>query len=132
VEPTREEIVKREITAMQGDWIMISGERNGVTFPEKILKVGNRVSKGDWTSVSIDGSTILEAKFTIDPTKSPKTIDYTLTDSDHKGQKRLGIYEWDGDTLKFCVGPIGKDRPTSFEGKDGTGWTYVVWKRIKK
>lgn len=131
-EPSREELAKRETAAMQGEWVMVSGERNGIAFPERFLKTGKRTAKGDWTAVSIDDSPILEAKFTLDPTTSPKSIDYTLTDKDHKGEKRFGIYELDGDTLKYCVGAIGRDRPTAFEGKEGTGWTYIVWKRVKK
>ena len=40
-EPTREELAKRETAAMQGEWVMVSGERNSVAFPDKFLKTGS-------------------------------------------------------------------------------------------
>jgi hypothetical protein len=44
----------------------------------------------------------------------------------------LGIYELDGDTVKFCFGGPGKERPTEFTTKEGSMRTLSVWKRDKK
>ena len=46
--------------------------------------------------------------FTIDPIRTPKETTDTLPD----GSTIKGIYELSGDTLKSCVAPVGKDRPT--------------------
>ncbi len=48
--------------------------------------------------------------FKIDPTAKPKTMDSTATNGDNAGKTMLGIYELDGDTLKICWAPPGKDR----------------------
>jgi uncharacterized protein (TIGR03067 family) len=56
----------------------------------------------------------------IDPSKSPKTIDVTMTEGLNKRAVMLGIYEIDGDTLKACFDPQGKQRPTKF--KSAPGW----------
>jgi len=37
----------------------------------------------------------------------------------------------EGDTLKSCVAPIGKDRPTEFASKPGTGHTLRLFKKAK-
>ena len=54
--------------------------------------------------------TFFKAKFTIDPTKKPKTIDYAMTEGFTKGKTQLGIYELDGDTFRSCFAPAGKRR----------------------
>jgi uncharacterized protein (TIGR03067 family) len=42
-----------------------------------------------------------------------RAIDYDMTEGPTKGEKHLGIYELDGDTVKFCFAAPGKDRPTA-------------------
>ena len=74
----------------------------------------------------------MKAKITLDPSKKPKTIDYLVSDGPTKGQKLLGIYEIEGDTLKSCFGAPGAGRPTEFSGKTGQRRTVSVWKRDKK
>jgi uncharacterized protein (TIGR03067 family) len=71
----------------------------------------------------------LKAKYTIDPSKNPKTIDYDMTEGFSKGKKQLGIYELNGDTFKACFNSPGAERPTEF--KAGAGLTLSEWKRQK-
>jgi uncharacterized protein (TIGR03067 family) len=129
---SRQDIIRKDMEQLQGEWTMIAGERDGEQLPEKILKTGKRVANGDLTIISVNGTTMMKGTFTIDPTHSPKTIDYVLTEGRNKGKTQLGIYEFDGDTLKFCVAAVGLERPTAFEAKEGSGWSYVVWKKDKK
>jgi len=75
---------------------------------------------------------VMKAKFKIDPIKKPKTIDYTVTDGPEKGKTVLGIYELDGDTVKFCFSAPDKERPSEFTAKEGSGRTLSLWKRNKK
>jgi uncharacterized protein (TIGR03067 family) len=126
------EAVKKEMAQLEGNWSMVSGERDGQAIPDDIVKQAKRASKDGETTVSIGEQVFLKAKYTIDPTKKPKTIDYTVTEGDNKGQKMLGIYELDGDTAKFCFAAPGKDRPTDFTTKEGSERTLSVWKRDKK
>jgi len=46
-----------------------------------------------------------------------------------KGKTQLGIYELDGDKVKFCFAAPGKDRPTEFTADAGSLQTLSVWKR---
>jgi uncharacterized protein (TIGR03067 family) len=126
------EAVKKEMAQLEGNWSMVSGERDGQTLPDDIVKQAKRASKDGETTVSIGDQVFLKAKFTIDPTKKPKTIDYTVTEGDNKGKKMLGIYELDGDTVKFCFATPDKERPTDFTTKEGSERTLTVWKRDKK
>jgi uncharacterized protein (TIGR03067 family) len=125
------EAVKKDMAQLQGDWAMVSGEIDTQAMPDEYVKSATRVAKGDETTVMIGKKLFLKAKFSIDPTKKPKTIDYTMTDGPTKGKTQLGIYELDGDTVKFCFASPGQDRPADFTTAKGSGRTLSVWKRVK-
>jgi uncharacterized protein (TIGR03067 family) len=84
------------------------------------------------STVTIGGMVVMKSKYTIDPTKKPKAIDFEATEGEARGKKIQAIYELDGDTLKFCLAGSDKDRPTDFTAKEGSGRTMSVWKRAKK
>lgn len=124
--------VKKDMALLEGEWSMVSGERDGQRIPDDYVKNGKRVSKDGETSVTFGEMLLMKAMFTIDPGKKPKEIDYMVTDGANKGRKQLGIYEIDGDTAKFCfAAPDGK-RPTEFTAKEGSNCTLSVWKKNKK
>lgn len=122
----------KERVQLEGEWSMVSGEANGVSMPEATVKTGKRIAKEGKTTISFAGRIYFKAKYRIDPTKKPKAIDYTMTEGPTKGKTHLGIYELDGDTVKFCFAAPGKDRPTEFTAKEGSQQTLSVWKRLKK
>ena len=45
------------------------------------------------------GRVYMKAKFILDASKKPKTIDYQMLEGFTKGEKQLGIYEIEGDTF---------------------------------
>ena len=124
--------VKKELARLEGEWAMVSGERDGQTLPEEYVKTGTRVAKDGVSTVTIAGMVVMKSKYTIDPTKKPKAVDFEATEGEAEGKKIRGIYELDGDTVKFCVAAPDKDRPTEFTAKEGSGWTLSVWRRAKK
>src|SRR5262249_326593 len=71
------------------------------------------------------GAGLAEAKeaieaYLFDVTKKPRHIDLQLP----KEEKLLGIYDFDGDTLRICTGFPGKERPAMLENTKGqTLWT---------
>jgi uncharacterized protein (TIGR03067 family) len=64
----------------------------------------------------------------IDSTKKPKTMDIR---PEGERDTILAIYELTGDTLRVCWSPAGKERPTDFASKPGSGCSFVVLKRAK-
>ena len=121
---------KKEIALLDGTWTMVSGEAGGQAMPAEMVKTGKRVAKDGETTVTFGDKVYLKATYTVDATKKPKTIDYKMTEGTTKGMTHLGIYELDGDTVKFCFAAPGMERPTEFKSKDGI--TLSVWKREKK
>ena len=127
-----QDAVKTEMAKLDGSWSMVSGEANGQAMPKDMVNDGKRVAKDGETSIAFGGQIFFKAKFTVDPTKKPKSIDYVMTEGLTKGKTQFGIYELDGDTVKFCFAAPGKDRPTEFAAKEGSQCTLSVWKRDKK
>jgi uncharacterized protein (TIGR03067 family) len=124
---------KKELDKLQGDWVMVSSEHNGEAAPAEQIKSLKRTVKGNEFTVFRDGEVLVKGMFTIDPSKSPKTVDITFTEGDNKDMKMLGIYEIDGDNQKVCYAPPGqKERPKEFTSKGDKGLTFSVWKREKK
>ena len=124
--------VKKELAKLEGNWSMVSGEREGQKLPDDLVKDAKRVSKGNETTVSIGGQVFIKATYTIDPGKKPKRIDYTVTEGANKGKKLLGIYELDGDTVKFCFAGPDQERPKEFKTEADDTRTMSVWKKEKK
>jgi uncharacterized protein (TIGR03067 family) len=115
---------------LEGEWKPISAVRDGKESPplpdgslatfkadEIMMKTGDR----DYT-VSIK----------VDAGKTPKTIDLTPADGPKKGETIKGIYEIKGDELHVCTAEPGKDRPTEFSSKQGSNWSLMTLKRLKK
>jgi uncharacterized protein (TIGR03067 family) len=127
----QDEAIRKDMAALQSEWSMVSGSADGQPMPERMLKQMKRICKGDETTTTTAGQIFLKAKFSIDPSKAPKTIDYQMTEGFTKGKKQLGIYELDGDTFKSCFARPGAERPTDFTSKPGDGRTLSVWKRQK-
>jgi len=123
---------KKDLAALEGEWIMVSGERDGRAVPGEYLKSGKRAFKNGEVTVTFGDMLLMKAKVTVDPGKKPKTIDYDVTDGFFKGKKQLGIYELDGDAVKFCFANPDQERPTDFTTKEGSGRTLSLWKRAPK
>jgi uncharacterized protein (TIGR03067 family) len=126
-----QDTLKKEMSQLEGEWSMVSGEANGQAMPQEAVKTGKRIAKDGRTTIMIGGRVYFKAKFTIDPTKKPKAIAYAMTEGPTKGKTHLRSYELNGDTLKFCFAAPGKDRPSAFAAKGGSQWTLSVWKRIE-
>lgn len=82
---------------------------------------------------TIDGEPVTGSShrgtYKLDPAAKPKTIDIVLKSPLGEDWKYLGIYEFDGDTLKLC---LAKDkRPAKIDRKDGN-YLYVLKRPPKK
>jgi uncharacterized protein (TIGR03067 family) len=121
-----------DLKKMQGDWMVDTMVKDGIKIPDDDARALFRTVKDDTYSVARFSRVVGKGTFKIDATKKPKTIDSTPAGAADKAQQVLGIYELDGDTLKICNAPQGKDRPTDFEAKQGSEHTLIIWQREKK
>src|SRR5947208_1429810 len=72
---------------LEGTWVMVSGEIDTQAMPAEMVNGAKRVAKDGVTTVTINGQMFMQAKFTVDASKKPKTIDYAVTDGPTKGKK---------------------------------------------
>ena len=116
--------VAKELAKWQGKWTGQSGGAQGWT----LVIAGDKLESYQET-LKLKHNGVLK----IDPTKTPKTWDYTITEGPEKGLLTLGIYELKGDELTLCYVEGGdKARPTEF-AVGGKGGEYLqVWKREKR
>jgi uncharacterized protein (TIGR03067 family) len=120
---------KQELKKLQGTWQLVSAETDGKKAEKEKAEKVRVVIKGSKHTVYFDDKPIAkDVTFAIDPSKKPKEVTDTLADD----RTIKGIYELDGDTLKSCVAPPGKDRPKEFSAKEGSGHTLRVFKRVKE
>ena len=125
------EDVKKELAKFGGTWRIVSLETEQGKIGEDALKDFRLIIEGDkFTAKEQSGE--VHGTFKVDPAKKPKTIDIIMKDGPMKDTTMLGIYELDGDTVKFCFAAPGKDRPSDFTAKEGSQRTLSVWKRDKK
>lgn len=68
---------------------------------------------------------LFTADLTLDP--AAHTFELTVRDGQKKGDRRHGIYELSGATMKLCYGPIDKPRPTTFAAPKGSGVFLETW-----
>lgn len=124
--------IEKETARFQGSWNIESSITGGKEIPAADLKGFLVIYEGDKHTLKFGNDVFQVGTQKIDPSKSPKTIDVTMTEGPSKGSVLLGIYELDGDTLKVCFDPQGKKRPTEFKSPEGSQYFVNVHKRIKK
>jgi uncharacterized protein (TIGR03067 family) len=124
--------LEKEVKKFQGTWTIESSVTGGTELPADQLKGLVVVFEGDKHSVKKGDDVLQVGTQKLDPSKSPKTIDVTMTEGPSKGTVMLGIYEFDGDTLKVCFDSEGKKRPTEFKSAPGSQTFVNVHKRVKK
>jgi uncharacterized protein (TIGR03067 family) len=146
----RDDALKAELKKLQGTWVHVSTERDGVKKPEpRTLWVfeGNRakiyfrtrphnVDVKNWTFSPEPIDMLLTYHFKLDPTQSPKTLDQQTQYRHEKGPgtfTQVATYKLEGDTLTICYAANtdkGK-RPPDFTAPKGSGRCVYVLKREK-
>lgn len=117
---------------IQGEWKIVAVVQNGKeTTPADSEKSRIRFT-ADKTIVS-EGDEKHQGTYKLDPDRKPSTIAVTQDDGPNKGKKGSGIYQLSGDTLTLCLTlEKGKDPPSDFTAKAGSGRVLLTLERIKR
>ena len=116
---------------LQGAWGLVALEVNGQPLTVEKLKEARLEIRGESYDFRL-GETALALTYRLRPAETPKAIDLTIASGRNKGKTFFGIYKLEGDTYTICrPTEPGKERPTAFATKPGSGLMLVVWKRQK-
>jgi len=112
-----------------GTWTLVSGEQDGAPLPEDVVKNSKLTIVGDAYTVQLGDLGVKKGTQTLDAAKSPKHIDAQDAEGPTFGLNH-GIYEFtaNGD-FRVCFAAPGKDRPTEFATKAGSGHFMHVWRK---
>lgn len=121
IEPTACPEVEEELERFQGGWKQIAYERDGVVEPldEQGWEPRTTFTGEEFLVTLADGTVPIKGTFRIDPTRNPKTVDWTDTIGEDAGKTLLAIYCLQGDQLTFCAASPGLERPTEFKTRPG-------------
>ena len=121
----------KELARFEGVWRFAAVEVEGKKQPEAPFATNRIIIQADGSYVVVQGSRITRGELKVDPSKSPKHFDFTITDGPAKGRTFAAIYELEGDTYQFCGSLRGKDRPSDLTSKPGSGTILQTLKREK-
>jgi uncharacterized protein (TIGR03067 family) len=109
---------------LAGTWVVVAAEDGGKKAEPLI---GARVVIAGNTLTLKIGEPAGGLHFRLDPTKTPKQIDFEKS----KDETLRGIYALNGDTLKLCFNTGSEKRPATFETTKGSSHRLMVLKRDK-
>src|SRR5437660_5040024 len=135
--PGKESRPMSDLDRLRGTWLAVSLVNNGKTLvdektPPKEGPATKLVYDGNKWTIKVGAKTVATGVFKIDATKTPKQIDVMDESGVNNDKTKLGIYELNGATYKYCLAPAGKPRPTEFTSKEGSGHSLGVSKRETK
>jgi uncharacterized protein (TIGR03067 family) len=121
-------VAKGDLDKLQGTWRLKSSLWNGVPETEAARSVTYLFQGDKFIQVDRDGNRV-EATIRLMSDQTPKAIDCW---SNNGGQASPGIYELEGDSLRWCS-PLGnaKVRPTEFSSQRGSKKYLLVLRREK-
>jgi uncharacterized protein (TIGR03067 family) len=124
---------KTDLDNFQGTWSVSNYEQDGQVLPPEAIKPLRVLFDRDRYEVKRNDQIEEHGTIKVDSTKKPKRIEFKIVKGEGAGETQLGIYELEGDTLKFCVSipPGSKERPTTIESKEGSNTLLMVLKRKK-
>lgn len=123
-------IPSKTLAKLQGKWKAESIVRDGKDLPGFMLKTAKRFAQDNEVTIKIGGRKIIHALVRIDESFTPIHVDYNNIGGKSKGTQQLGIMEWRGDVVWFCMAAPGQERPADFESPTGAMRTTSAWSQL--
>jgi uncharacterized protein (TIGR03067 family) len=120
------------VSALQGRWKPIYQEVDGQMVPPAEFATTVVELNGNEFKVEKHGTVEYDGLFTIDPLTSPMEISLIYKKSSKPiflGGPRPGLFQLEGDTLKWCFGPIGLPRPKGLNTFPGSESVLSIYQK---
>jgi uncharacterized protein (TIGR03067 family) len=129
-----DEAAQKERKKLAGVWQAEKSVQDGQEQPDAADHV--LTFEGNSFAITRKGNVFVKGTFKVNPAKKPKEIDMEVQESPNgkqDGKTAKGIYELEGDQLKWCTAHPDKDsRPTEFASQPGSQRLFITFKREKK
>ena len=123
---------RKKPTKLKGKWSAVSIKHGGQSAPDEFLKDFKFTFEEKTYTNVVNDDVIEEGEYTIDDSKSPKTIDFDIKKGQDEGKKQIGIFKIEGDKMTIVIAEAGeKDRPNSFKVEEGSSLIEAVLERVK-
>ena len=126
--------VRKELKALEGTWKAVALEAGGKPLPKASVPEFLFIVSADGKAIGRMGKAEYQAKLSVDPTKTPRTIDNAHETGTQKGKKQFGIYKVENGRWTVCMtapGAAEKDRPRNFDTKNSSSVVFV-FERVKE
>jgi uncharacterized protein (TIGR03067 family) len=127
-----EDAAAMEYSRFEGTWAFAQVVLDGVPQPAAPFPANKIIISKDGRFIVVQGQRITRGRLQLDPTKRPKHFNFTVPQDSGRSLTVAGIYELEADTYKVCLPLPGRNRPTTFESKPGSGMLLEVFKRQKQ
>jgi uncharacterized protein (TIGR03067 family) len=117
-----------QLRALEGTWHFTSLEIEGSGQPTLALSASKLIINGDRFRMESKEANY-EGIFDINVEVTPHTIDIDFVEGPEAGNSSYGIYEFEGDDLKICLGLTGYPRPSDFRTTPGSGHALETLQR---
>lgn len=120
------------ITGLWRGWVVDGrGENPNAGHMQMELRIeNNRMTAREIGNRGGGGEGLGDGNFVVSAEGNSGNLDATGTSGRYDGVEYLGIFEVEGDTLKWCVGNRGKPRPGDYS--TGRGNYYMILRRVEE
>ena len=115
-----------DLDRLQGTWRVVSLIENGKAVAKEDADKIEIVIDKDTFTTSEKGAVGAKYQIKLDPTKTPKQIDFKHLIGESKGGVEPGIYRFEKDNIRMVLNEDRKGRPTVFEGKATTAYSVIL------
>jgi uncharacterized protein (TIGR03067 family) len=121
-----------EADRLKGIWAAQSITVGGQTLPDDPTRSGMMMIFDGAKYYQRVGQNITEeGTYTVDASRSPKSIDLVVEAGGNSGARQLGLYHLASDELTICLAQPGtRSRPKNIDGKSTTA-AMIVLKRYR-
>jgi len=126
--------VRKELKALEGTWKAVALEAGGKPLPRASVPEFLFIVGADGKATGRMGKIEYQAKLSVDPSKTPRTIDNAHETGTQKGKKQFGVYKIEEGKWIVCMtapGAAEKDRPRNFDTKNSSSVVFV-FERVKE
>ena len=124
--PSQQSANVQPTSKLDGTWQAVRIEAEDGSSGNDMASATRLTIAGEKLKVTL-GAANIDGSITTDTTRNPKTFDAQGSSKEGAKLNWCGIYEFEGDTLKLCIGEPGA-RPKEFKSNPATLW---VLKRVK-